>query len=74
MPLDDRLEHPSRPGPAAETVGGGAPEVGTVALLVGSATAVIVVTAALTRYVLELAAASARTTWRPRVRRHAGST
>ena len=44
---------------------------GTAALLIGAGTALVVVTAALTRYVVELAAASTRAEWSRRVNSHA---
>jgi hypothetical protein len=63
MPLDDRSEIPSRLRPAARALGAGAPEDGNGALLVRAGSALVVVTAVITQYVLGLAAASVRTAW-----------
>ncbi len=63
MPLDDRFEIPSRLRLTARALGAGAPEDGNVALLIRAGSAVVVVTAVITQYVLELAAASIRTAW-----------
>jgi hypothetical protein len=61
--VDDRFEIPSRPRPGARALGDGAQDDGTVALLIGAGKAVVVVTAAIALYGLELAVASTRATW-----------
>jgi hypothetical protein len=63
MPQDDRADSPSRLRRAARALGAGAAEDGNVVLLVRAGIALVVVTAALTRYVVELAAEAAQAAW-----------